>query len=377
MTKAKSNRSGSKARTAGNRATKVTLKSWAHEHYKGMENALTPSFSADFKTLDEDGIRNDVRNSIRHGFFSSICGPVGVTPDEYKRFLEVVCAEARGKILTGAIVEGASLNEDLDLLEHAEKVGCSHVFMNAIRDVRPRTEDQLFEAYRRRINATRLAVVLYASVTDAFRQFGPSGVPLSVFDRLAELPNVVAVKLTQPMNFATAFQVCERLSDRLLVGPVNLDFVPVLAKHYRVQWSGQWNVEAVQSPDKPYGVQFMDLLNRHRFDEAMKVYWQLEPALSEFYALQSPLILKGGHPWCHMKYFQWCVGGNGGLIRDLHQPVDRVPILDEPGRRRIKETYRKVGIEPVSAPEEEFLVGKANYAKGIRRGDLTETPLYT
>jgi len=341
-----------------------------------MENALTPSFSADFKALDEDGIRNDVRTSIRHGFFSSICGPVGVTPDEYKRFLEVVCAEARGKILTGAIVDGASLKEDLDLLEHAGKVGCSHVFMNAIWDVHPSTEEQLYEAYRHRINATRLAVVLYASVTDALRQLGPSGVPLNVFDRLADLPNVVAVKLTQPMNLATAFQICERLSDRLLVGPVNLDLVPVLAKHYRVQWSGQWNVESVQSPDKPYAVHFMDLLNRRRFDEAMKVYWQLEPALSAFYALQSPLILKGGHPWCHMKYFQWCVGGNGGLIRDPHQPVDRVPILDEAGRRRIKETYRKVGIEPVSAPEEEFLVGKANYAKGIRRGDLTETPLY-
>jgi 4-hydroxy-tetrahydrodipicolinate synthase len=376
MTKTKSNGPRSKAPTARNSAAKATLKTWAHEQYKGMENALTPSFSADFKTLDEDGIRNDVRNSIRHGFFSSICGPVGVTHEEYKRLLEVVCAEARGKILTGAIVEGASLKEDLDLLEHAGKVGCSHVFMNAIWDVHPRTEEQLYEAYSHRINATRLAVVLYASVTDALRQLGPSGVPLNVFDRLADLPNVVAVKLTQPMNLATAFQVCERLSDRLLVGPVNLDFVPVLAKHYRVQWSGQWNVESVQSPDKQYAVQFMDLLNRHRFDEAMKVYWRLEPALSEFYALQSPLILKGGHPWCHMKYFQWCVGGNGGLIRDLHKPVDRVPILDEAGRRRIKETYRKVGIEPVSAPEEEFLVGKANYAKGIRRGDLTETPLY-
>ena len=376
MDKAKRTRPGIKAGTIGNKTTKATIKSWAHEHYKGMENALTPSFSADFKTLDEDGIRNDVRNSIRHGFFSSICGPVGVTPEEYKRFLEVVCAEARGKMLTGAIAEGASLNEDLDLLTHAERVGCSHMFMNAIWNVHPRTEDQLFEAYRSRIKATRLAVVLYASVTDALRPFGPSGVPLGVFDRLADLPNVVAVKLTQPMNLATAFQVCERLSDRLLVGPVNLDFVPLLAKHYRVQWSGQWNVEAVQSPDKPYAVQFMDLLNRRRFDEAMKVYWQLEPALSGFHALQSPLILKGGHPWCHMKYFQWCVGGNGGLIRDLHQPVDRVPILDELGRRRIKETYRKVGIEPVRAAEEEFLVGKANYARGIRRGDLTETPLY-
>jgi 4-hydroxy-tetrahydrodipicolinate synthase len=44
-------------------------KAWALEHYKGMENLFMPSFSPDFKTLDEDGIRHDVRNSIRHGFF--------------------------------------------------------------------------------------------------------------------------------------------------------------------------------------------------------------------------------------------------------------------------------------------------------------------
>jgi hypothetical protein len=74
MIKGKRDRSGSKARMVRTRVTKVTLKSSAHEHYKGMENALSPSFSVDFKTLDEDGIRNDVRNSLRHGFFSSICG---------------------------------------------------------------------------------------------------------------------------------------------------------------------------------------------------------------------------------------------------------------------------------------------------------------
>jgi 4-hydroxy-tetrahydrodipicolinate synthase len=314
-----------------------------------MENALSPSFSPDFKTLDEDGIRHDVRDSIRHGFFSSICGGVGVSADEYKRFVEVACAEARGKILTGAIAAGVSLEEDLSLLEHAEKIGCSHVFMNVIRSVRPNTEDRLYEEYSRRINSTRLAVVLYASVTNELRQFGPSGVPLNVFDRLADLPNVVAVKLRQPMNLATAFQVCERLSDRLLIGPVNLDFVPLLARHHHVQWSGQWTVEAAQSPEKPYAVEFMDLIHKRRFDKAMKVYWQLEPALAWFYALQAPVILKGGHPWVHMKYYQWCVGGNGGLMRDLRQPVERVPALDTAGRRRIKDIYKRVGIVPVNA----------------------------
>ena len=171
--------------------------------------------------------------------------------------------------------------------------------------------------------------------------------------------------------------LCERLSDRLLVGPVNLDFVPILAKHYGVQWSGQWNVESVQTPEKPYAVELMKHLNAGRFDDAMVVYSRLEPALIAFYELQAPLIVNGGHPWSHMKYFQWCGGGNGGLIRDLHEPVEKVPVLDETARKLIRDTYRKVDITPVDAPEEEFLVGKAAYARGMRAADMKETPAYS
>jgi 4-hydroxy-tetrahydrodipicolinate synthase len=357
-------------------AARSILKDWAKESYKGMENALSASFSPDLKELDEDGIRLDVRTSIRHGFFSSICGPTATTLEEYKRFVEIVCDEARGKILTGAILHGASLAQDLEVLKHAEKTGCSHLFINALWNVDPRTEDELYKAYVQRIEATKLAVVLYASVVSELSGFGPSGVPLNVFDKLSELQNVVAVKLTQPMNLVTAFEVCERLSDRLLIGPVNLDFVPVLSKFYGVQWSGQWCVEAVQSPEKPYAVEFMNLLNEHKMSEAMKVYWELEPALNAFYMLQAPIIVRGGHPWCHMKYYQWCTGGNGGLIRDLHEPVERVPLLSEADRNRIKDVYRKIGITPVESQEEEFIVGKANFSKGLRRSDMTETPLY-
>ena len=116
--------------------------------------------------------------------------------------------------------------------------------------------------------------------------------------------------------------------------------------------------------------------NKGRFDEAMKVYWQLEPALDAFYKLQAPLLLKGGHPWSHMRYYQWCGGGNGGLVPDLNEANDKVPVLDAAERELIKETFRKVGIAPVNAPEEEFIVGKAAYAKGIRPSDMPVIPKY-
>jgi hypothetical protein len=35
-----------------------------------------------------------------------------------------------------------------------------------------------------------------------------------------------------------------------------------------------------------------------------------------------------------------------------------------------------VGITSVEAPEEEFVVGKPAYAKGVRGADMTDTPYY-
>ena len=41
---------------------------------KGLENIIIPSFTPDLSELDEEGIRWDVRQSIKHGFFSTLLG---------------------------------------------------------------------------------------------------------------------------------------------------------------------------------------------------------------------------------------------------------------------------------------------------------------
>lgn len=351
-------------------------KQWALEHYKGMENLLMPSFSPDFEMVDEAGIRHDVRNSARHGFFSTTCIPVGVTTEEHKTFLRIACDEAKGKILAGDIVAEATLEGDLDMIAFAETVGCTHLLLAPARSLQANTEEELYQGYLQRITATSLPIILYGSVSESYRAFGPSGVPLGVFQRLADLPNVVGIKLSQPMGLTTAFQICETLGRKLLVGPVNLDFVPLLAKHYNVQWSGQWNVESIQSPRKPYAVELMKHLNDRDYNGALKVYACLEPALKAFYQLQAPLILKGLHPWAHMKYFQWCVGGNGGLIRKLPGHHGNVPVLDTAARDLIRKTYQTVGIEPNTSPEETFVVGQAAYDRGARQSDLSYAPYY-
>jgi 4-hydroxy-tetrahydrodipicolinate synthase len=350
-------------------------KDWAREHYRGMENLLMPSFTPDLKGLDEEGIRHDVRQSIAHGFFSIACvAPLTPLP-EYKRLLEIVCEEGAGRILVGAYVGEATEQQNLELLAHAEAVGCSHAVV-VPRFLEPNSHDEVYRWYLRHFERTNLALVLYAQNNPRQRHLHPSGFSLDTFARLAELPNVVGVKLTQAINPIRSMEVFDRVGRTLQVGPVHLDTVPLLAKSYHVQWSGQWNVEAVQSPEKPYAVMFMDAVIRGDWDEATKIYWTVAPAYKAFFELQSPLLLKGGHPWMHMKYHQWCVGGNGGVIRDINKPRDQVPVLTAEGRQRIRANFERIGITPVARSDEECALGLSNLKKGFAPNDAIRPPLY-
>ena len=349
-------------------------KAWARKHFRGMENLFLPSFTADFAQLDEEGIRADVRQAARQGFFSTMPVSLGLkSRDESRRLLEIVADEARGKILVTAGVGGRTFDEQVDGLRFAERAGASQIFMSLQR---AETEAQVVTAARRLIEATDLPIVLYGQPDDEFIRFHPSGLPLDAFDRLASLPNVIAVKFTQVMNLATAYELAARVSDRLLIGPVHLEAVPLLASRHHVQWSGQWTVEALQSPERPYGVEFIDHIGNGRMKEALEKYWILHPAYQAFYELQGPPLRLGGHPWCHQKYYQWLTGGNGGLLRDLGESAARVPPLDAAGRRAIREVFKTVGIGTVDLPDEAFVVGNAAYQRGARARDLKGTPQY-
>jgi len=355
--------------------SKSEKKQWAAEHLKGIENDFMPSFSPDFKQLDEEGIRHDVRQSIRHGFCACSVSPsTGLSVEQRRRMIEIMRSESGNKIMTSVMVGGTE-QAAIEELAHAEKAGCSHALVMFPGGPQLESEEEVYTRFRRVIDSTSLGIVLYGSSVPALRRFHPSGIPINVFDRLADVSNVIAVKLTHVMNVVTAYELCERLSDRLILGPVNLDHVPMLAKHYRnIQWSGEWIAESVQSPEKPYAVELMSLVAKGRLDDALKVYWEMQPLVQAIYDLQGPYLLHESHPYAHMKYYQWCTGGNGGLLP--LKAGQYMPVLTADARELIRSNYKKAGITPVDRPEEEFVVGKMNYARGIRTADLSSTPLY-
>ena len=90
------------------------------------------------------------------------------------------------------------------------------------------------------------------------------------------------------------------------------------------------------------------------------IRWRIQLLVEAIYDLQAPLLLHGSHPWVHMKYHWWCL-----------------LVLDAATRDLIRNNYRKTGITPVDRPEEEFIVGRTNYARGVRVANLASTPLYS
>jgi 4-hydroxy-tetrahydrodipicolinate synthase len=341
-------------------------KQWAREHLRGLGSLVMPSFTPDFKSLDEEGIRLDIRHRIKQGFTSITVSANGANAEQSKRMWELVREEAGGKIGLGA------LGGDFPFLE---TIGCSYTMVSYPRNAKAETEDDVYANLRKIIESTSMAVLLYGSPVESLRKFHPSGIPLQVFDRLADLPNVVGMKLTHPMNPVVAFEICEKLSDRLVLGPCNFEHIPLLAKNYKnIRWSGLWITDSLQSPEKPYAVEMMAQVIKGRMADALKTYWQMQPLVQQIWDLQAPLLLHEGHPWLHMKYFQWVTGGNGGLLP--LKPSPYLPNLDSVGRESIRATFRKAGITPVDRPEEEFVVGRAAYARGVRGSQLSSQPLY-
>ena len=353
---------------------------WAHQHLRGMMNLMFPSFMPDLHTLDEEGIRHDVRHAMAQGFSGTLPMLVGFGAGDprWDQYHRIIIDEAGGRFPVHGLLYANTPEQDIALIRKMEAMGID-LFLLASVNPEDSTSDDLFEAFRQRVSATELPIMLYAALNKGrnFPALGPAGQPLDVFDRLADLPNVTSVKVSQPVTLTSTMQLCERVADRLLVAPVNLDFVPLLARHYHMQWSGQWNAEAIQTPDRQLGNQLLAACAAKDFTRADIVAAQMQPVLDQFYKIQVGSIRNGGHPYQHNKYYSWLGGGNGGLVPvDPKTPAAAVPALNAQSRAAMRAAFAASGLTATDAPEEQFIVGRAAWERGVRPGDMSALPRY-
>ena len=118
------------------------------------------------------------------------------------------------------------------------------------------TAEELIAYGRKFASATNLGCYLWMAQVHNFARFHPSTIPYEVFDALADEPNIVGLKVGTP-DPAVIFELFQRYNDRMLIGALMPDIMPLTVKAFGQQWSAAWSVEAIQSPEKPYAVRVL------------------------------------------------------------------------------------------------------------------------
>ena len=283
---------------------------YAWANLKGIWAAALQPFKSDL-SLDEEGMRSNIRHWVEDlgidGVF--IAGKQGeyfsMTVEERKRVFEIAADAVRGTG-AGTIMSCSDQNLDtvIDLARHARAVGAGYVVVHApvLHFVTDR-DDLLFEYYRTISEAVEIGIAMW-SHPDSGYLMSPR-----LCARIAELPNVVAIKYSVPREMYV--ELTRLAGERLLVSTASED-----------EWLDNvlelgWRLYLCSTP--PYLLQtaadrrmraYTDLAFTGRAEEARHMRDSLEPVRR---ALKD--TRPGAKPHAHQKYWQELLGQAGGPVR--------------------------------------------------------------
>ena len=183
---------------------KSEAKAWSREHMKGVCNVIMPSFTHDLRALNEKAIRFDVRRCIELGFWGSlVVSECATTKDEYKRFLEIVIDEAKGRLK--AVVHGSfdTVEDVLEICKFGESVGAELLLTTYGPNFYPKSADDIRTYTQRLLDGTNLASVLFSVHQWQFGRIHPSAV------KNAPWRPVPIVRLRDKLDLASEY--CENI----------------------------------------------------------------------------------------------------------------------------------------------------------------------
>src|SRR5918999_735489 len=168
-------------------------KSYAREHLRGIWAATLTPFTSDGR-LDEAGWRRNLRHWYRElgiaGLF--VNGKQGefyaMTLEERKRSAELAVAEQGGGVMVSC--SDQNLDAVVELAQHAQAVGADFVVVHTpLLYFGAHTADTLINYYRHIAKRVDIGIALWNQPPDCGYLLEPE-----VCLRIAELPNVVAIK---------------------------------------------------------------------------------------------------------------------------------------------------------------------------------------
>ncbi len=283
-------------------------KAYARAHFKGIWAAAQTPFAPNL-AVDEAGFRHNLRHWVGDlgidGVF--VGGKQGefyaMSVAERKRLFDTAVEEIGG---ARTIMSCSDQNLDvvLDLARHAEAIGSDYIVVHApVLHFLHKQDETLYEYYRHISEQVDIGIALW-SHPDSGYLMSPE-----LCARIAELPNVVAIKYSVPREMYA--RLTRLAGDKILVSTASED-----------EWFDNivelgWQLYLCSSP--PYTLQtkidrrmreYTDLAFRGEVARAKAVRDSLNPVREAFRRTRPPEKFHA-----HSKYWQELLGQAGGAVR--------------------------------------------------------------
>jgi 4-hydroxy-tetrahydrodipicolinate synthase len=288
--------------------TRKDAKAYARQHLSGIWAAAQTPFKPDL-SIDEAGLRRNLRHWVDDlgvdGVFVS--GKQGeffsMSLAERKRTFEIAVDEIGGA-RTILSCSDQNLNTVIELAKHAQAIGSEFIVVHAPVLHFLTAQDETLMAYYRAVSEQVDIGIALWSHPDSGYLMSPE-----LCARVAELPNVVAIKYSVPREMYV--QLTKLAGDKLIVSTASED-----------EWFDNivelgWRLYLCSSP--PYVYQtavdrrmrdYTDLAFRGEIARAKAIRDSLDPVRDAFKRTRPPEKFHA-----HSKYWQELLGQAGGAVR--------------------------------------------------------------
>jgi 4-hydroxy-tetrahydrodipicolinate synthase len=288
--------------------TRNEAKRYAREHLRGIWAAAQTPFKPDL-SIDEAGLRRNLRHWVDDlgidGVF--VTGKQGeffsMSLAERKRTFEIAVDEIGGA-RTILSCSDQNLNTVIELAKHAHAIGSDFIVVHAPVLHFLTAQDETLMAYYRAVSEQVDIGIALWSHPDSGYLMSPE-----LCARVAELPNVVAIKYSVPREMYA--ELTRIAGDRLIVSTASED-----------EWLDNivelgWRLYLCSSPPYVYQTaidrrmrEYTDLAFRGEIARARTIRDSLDPVRDAFKRTRPPEKFHA-----HSKYWQELLGQAGGAVR--------------------------------------------------------------
>lgn len=290
---------------------KNEAKEYAWEHLKGVWAATLTPFHEDDLSLNEEGYRRNFRHWIDDlgiaGFF--VGGKqsefFSMTMEERKRAAEIAVEECDGKAGVMISCSDENLDRVVELARHAQEIGADYIVVHTpVFYFGAGTEETIYEYYKYISEQVDIGVALWNQPPDCGYTLSPE-----LCMRLAELPNIVAIKYSVPRELYV--RLSRMAGRKLIVSTASEDLWLQNIEELN------WQVYLCSTPPIVLQTKLDQRINDYTklafsgdFEQAKIVKESLEKARTAFKNCRPE-----GKPQAHQKYWQELLGQVGGPVR--------------------------------------------------------------